>query len=213
MSDPVKPSKRTVTLFIALCLAVSGCDDDPCVALRAVVTDIDETLTTSNGEWVFQTLYPDHDPATRPDADTLMRGYADLGYAVFYVTARGEDLTLVDGTPARQATEDWLELHGFPLAEGRLFLAEGLYVDGDDAVEYKRDVLLSLQAEGWTLDWAYGNADTDIEAFLQAEIPRDRIFLVGSLAGTMDVQPLPDEEAFTRHVADHLPAVPPAPCE
>jgi len=178
-----------------------------------VVTDIDETLTTSDLEWLFELMDEDHDPAMRPDANTLMTWYADNGYRVFYVTARGQDLQLPDLTPARDATEAWLVEHGFPYEEGSLYLAEGTYVTGDDAVEYKAGVINDLVAEGWTMAYAYGNADTDIEAFLEAGIPNDRIYLVGELAGTMDVEPLPDDEAYTQHMADHLPDVSPAQCE
>src|SRR4051812_10555050 len=39
----------------------------------AVVTDIDETLTTDDNEFLYQIADPSYDPAMRPDADTLMQ--------------------------------------------------------------------------------------------------------------------------------------------
>jgi len=185
----------------------------PCVPEAAVVTDIDETLTTADEEWLTQLIDASHDPEMRPDASELMRGYDELEYTVYYVTARGESIELSDGRTAREATQDWLEDHGFPVAEGRLFLAYGAGALGDAAVEYKAGVIEELELAGWTVFWAYGNSETDIEAFQQAGIPDDRIFLVGEHAGEMGVVGIPDEDAFVNHALDHLPTVPQAVCE
>ena len=35
----------------------------------------------------------------------------------------------------------------------------------------------------------------------------ETVFLVGELAGTMDVQPITDEEAFTTHLAEQMGGV------
>jgi phosphatidate phosphatase PAH1 len=195
-------------LFPLMACPTPGDDSQaPCVPPYAVFTDIDETLTTTDEEWLAQLGDPAHDPAMRPGADALMQGYAERGYAVFYVTARGEELELSDGRSARQASEDWLVAHGFPYAEGQLYLAEGLGALGDSAVEYKSEVIMDLEAEGWQADWAYGNADTDILAFQAAGIPDDHIFLVGELAGSMGVQPIVDEDAYEAHITEQLPEV------
>jgi hypothetical protein len=204
-------------LFAFLALSAAGCPqpepEEPCVPQAAVYTDIDETLTTDDHEWLEQLLDASYDPAMRPDADVLMTGYADLGYGVWYITARGEDVDLDDGRTAREATLDWLVLHGFPATDERLFLAPGVGASGDAAVAYKAGVIAARSADGWTASWAYGNAESDIDAFLQAGMPEDRVFLVGELAGTLGVRPVPDEEAFEQHVADHLPTVEAAICE
>ena len=69
--------------FAGLLLAATLCgcpteeQDPPCIPHVLVVTDIDETLTTSNAEWLTQLADGSHDPAMRPDADVLMSGYAD----------------------------------------------------------------------------------------------------------------------------------------
>ena len=174
----------------------------------AVVTDIDETLTTDDMEYVYQILDPDHDPEMRPDADTLMGGLHDLGYRMIYLTARGEELGLLDGTSARDATTGWLDTHGFPYADEDVYLATGLGETGDGAADYKTEVLTSLQDAGVTLALAYGNADTDIAAYQAAGIPDDHIFLVGDLAGDYGVEPIPTEDAYTSHMASYLPTVP-----
>ncbi len=210
----MKGDRLALLLSLIVGFAACGCadGDDRCLA-RAVVTDIDETLTTSDGEWVMQMIYPDQIPEMRPDANTLMNWNADNRYAVFYVTARGDELTLADGTTALDATIAWLEAFDFPLEEGHIFLAEGLGVQGGEAVEYKSAVVSELMGDGYAFDYSYGNAESDIEAFLDAGIARDRVFLVGRLAGTMDVVDLPDEDAFTQHIEDHLPTVAAAFCE
>lgn len=202
--------RRACALFVAPltgCPAVPPRDSAPCVPPWGVFTDIDETLTTSDQEWLDQIADPTHDPAMRPDADLLMRGYAERGYTVFYVTARGEDVALSDGRSARQATSDWLDAHGFPWSEDAVFLAEGIGVYGDAAVEYKSGVILGLAEEGWQPAWAYGNAESDILAFQAAGIPDDHIFLVGALAGTMGVEPILDDDAYSAHLEHQLPLV------
>jgi hypothetical protein len=197
-------------------LLLLGCGDSektadsaavPCVSFRGVVTDIDETLTTTDGEWLSQLADPTHDPAMRPEANALMQAYADQGYGIFYVTARGEDAQLADGRSAREATRDWLVDHDFPVDEDRLYLADGIGALGDSAVAYKSGVIDDLGTDGWSFDWAYGNADTDILAFQASEIPNDTIFLVGELAGTMGVEPIVDGDAYAAHRAVQEPRI------
>lgn len=174
---------------------------------HALVTDIDETLTTLDSEYAKQIVDPSHDPEMRPDANTLMHAYADLGYGIFYVTARGDDVSLSDGTPARDATIDWLTAHDFPLADDHVFLFDGLTVSGEDTRAYKADVLATLADDGWEFDYGYGNATTDIEAWQDGGIADDHIFLVGKLAGEMGVEPVPTEDAYTAHMATQMPNV------
>ncbi len=52
-------------------------------------------------------------------------------------------------------------------------------------------------AQGWDVVYAYGNAESDIEAFKEVGIPNDHIYLVGELADDLEVEPIPDEEAFS----------------
>lgn len=170
----------------------------------AVVSDIDETLTTTDGEWLDQVSDPTHDPAMRPDANTMMQTYADFGYRVIYITARGQQMTLSDDRSSTEATEDWLLDHDFPLRDGDLYLAEGVGALGSTAIEYKSGVIADLEADGLTVAWAYGNADTDIEAFQLAGVGDDQIFLVGVLAGGMGVQPIMGADAYSNHLGHHV---------
>jgi phosphatidate phosphatase PAH1 len=210
----------TLALLLALgcsgssASADSGSPAATCVGGGAVVTDIDETLTTLDSEWTAQIIDASDVPDMRPDADAVFRAYAELGYHAFYVTARGTDITVSDGRTSTEATEDWLVEKGFPYAPGDLFLAPGVGVLGDGAVDYKSGVIADLQAQGYEFVYAYGNATTDIEAFQESGIADDHIFLVGALAGEMGVEPIPDDEAYTAHLASFLPGVEAAPpCE
>jgi phosphatidate phosphatase PAH1 len=174
----------------------------------AVVTDIDETLTTDDNEFLLQIVDPSHDPEMRPDANTLMNAYHDLGYRIFYVTARGDGLILLDGTSATDATTEWLTRHNFPFNASDVFLADGVGAFSSSAADYKTGVMQTLQDYGFDLVWAYGNADTDVEAYQNVGIPDDHIFLVGDLAGQYGVEPISNEDAYTNHMAQQIPLVP-----
>lgn len=190
--------------------ASTGCPAVTDDSAPVVVTDIDETLTTLDSEYLTQLAFPDHVPEMRPGASAVMNQWYALGYRVIYVTARGADLPLIDGTPARQATEDWLALKQFPFTSRDVFLAPG--VQGlTDTAGYKIEVLADLADAGFDVVWAYGNADTDIEAYKAAGIPDDHIWLVGKLAGQYGVNPLPTDEAYEDHLATFMPTAPCAP--
>ena len=97
----MRGSLPVLSLVLLVACPAPGADShSPCVPPFAVFTDIDETLTTTDEEWLAQLGDPTHDPAMRPGADALMQGYAERGYTVFYVTARGERLALSDGRGA-----------------------------------------------------------------------------------------------------------------
>jgi hypothetical protein len=164
-----------------------------------VITDIDETMTTSDSEWLTQVALPFHDPEMRPRANDLMVAWQERGYRVMYITARGDDLFLLDGRNAREATIDWLAAHRFPFRPDDVFLADGVGALFD-ADGYKAGVLRGLQRQGYEVVWAYGNADTDILAYKEAGIPNDHQFLVGDLAGTMGVNGVPGGAAYRRHM-------------
>jgi hypothetical protein len=192
--------------------ADADADEDTCTLRMAVVSDIDSTLTTSDTEWLLQIAVPSHDAAMRPDANVLFQDYAALGYEVFYITARGSGLSLLDGTSARDATAQWLVDHGFPYNPDHLFLADGLGAWGSSAADYKTGILNGQIDLGFRFIYAYGNSDTDIEAFLNVGMAPENVFLVGDLAGGLGVSGVTNADAYTQHVADHMPAVPEATC-
>lgn len=187
-----------------------GCPTVTDATRIAVVTDIDETLTISDEEWLTQIALPFTDPEMRQQANLVMDEYVARGYRVIYLTARGEDLRLLDGRTARRATEDWLDAHRFPYRSQDVFLAPGVGALFE-AADYKTAVLRGLANDGWTFLFAYGNADTDIEAYKNAGIPDEAIFLVGELAGRFGVNPISDAQAYDAHypwVVKRLPCAP-----
>ena len=185
------------------------CEDEQ----PAIVTDIDETLTTDDAEFFMQVTDPTYDPIEREGGAAMINAYADLGYRIMYLTARGEDLdiAMTDET-AREITVRWLEEHGYPLGPDTtvVVLSETLVV-GDATQEYKAAALMEQQAMGWRFDYAYGNATTDIGAYAEAGIDMAVTFIIGEHAGEGGTVAI-DGEAWVDHTAEHLPTVP-AVCE
>lgn len=197
-------------------LSAAACGDDDsglppagvdCADLSpapAIVTDIDETLTLSDEEFLQQVLEPDYVPEAREGSVALVKGYYERGYRILYLTARAETLELMDGTPAREATEQWLQDLGFPLNPDRtrVVLAPDS-VSGAETAAYKQGALEGLEAEGWDFAYAYGNATTDIDAYLGAGIPAADVFIIGEYAGQMGTVAIAGE-AWTDHIATQL---------
>lgn len=179
----------------------------------AIVTDIDETLTISDAEFIMQIGDGNYDPREREGGSELITAYAELGYRIMYLTARSEEIVLeVTGETAREATERWLVEHGYPTdpATTLVVLAPRFVFDAA-AQEYKAAALMEQQAAGWRFDYAYGNATSDIGAYADAGIDPSVTFIIDEHAGeggTVAVQ----GEGWVEHAAAHLPTVP-AVCE
>lgn len=184
--------------------ALPTCD----VERHVVVTDVDETLTTSDLENFRQILDPSHDQQERVDASATFTAFRAKGYWVVYVTARPETLVLRDGRPYRQATLDWFDAHGFPRSDdaSSTYLAPEL-LSALLPRGYKGQVIKALQGAGYQVDYAYGNAATDFQAFSDAGIPLDHTFSIGKLAGWGGTTPIA-EEGYTDHLASFVPTVP-----
>lgn len=143
---------------------------------HVVVSDIDGTLTTSDGELYQQILDGDHVPAAYDGAVELTETHADLGHVVVYLT--GRPYWLLDNTRA------WLAGQGF--AAGPLHVADSnteiLPLDSSVGA-YKHAWLDQLAASGFVIDLAYGNATTDIHAYAAAGIPPASTWIIGPHAG------------------------------
>lgn len=175
---------------------------------RAVVTDIDETLTTADAEFLMELNDPTYDPKMRAGGPDLFNGYAERGYWVLYVTARPSTVNLaVTGETTEQATRRWLTDHGFPLGDRTRLTLAPQFLTGEPVRMYKAGALQDLAAEGFSFDEAYGNAVTDAEAYEDANIPKDATFTIGRLAGTNGTTPIAEQD-FTAHAAEQLPKVP-----
>jgi hypothetical protein len=181
--------------------------------LPAIVTDIDETLTLSDAEFVMQLGDSTYDPIEREGAAEMITAYADLGYQIMYLTARAESLSAEDsGETSRELTERWLMEHDFPLDDAStiVVLSPNLVV-GESARMYKAEAIATQQAAGWRFDYAYGNATSDIDAYADAGIPLDVTFIIGEHAGEGGTVAV-EGEGWVEHTADVLPTVPNA-CE
>ncbi len=185
-----------------------GGDGGECSPAPAIVTDIDETLTLSDEEFLQQLQDGTYDPVMRDGASDLIQGYADRGYRILYLTARSESLTLAGtGEPSRDATERWLEEHDFPVdAETTEVVLADSVVLGSAAADYKSDALATREDGGWSFEYAYGNAETDIAAYEATMIDKTQTFIIGEHAGEMDTVAI-EGEGWVEHATDYLPMV------
>jgi phosphatidate phosphatase PAH1 len=186
----------------------------PCVpqTIPAVVSDIDETLTTDDAE-IFMQIFVDgtYDPMMRAGAEMLMQGYRDRCYHIVYLTGRGED-TRLQGTnePMLDATRRWLTEHQFPLDEEgtRVRLQQIASIDSAVLRAYKANALQGYQcADGFRFDYAYGNSVSDIQAYDDARLSKATTFIIGDHAGEMATQAITDPD-YLAHIASFLETVP-----
>jgi hypothetical protein len=120
-----------------------------------VVSDVDGTLTTTETE-EFSALLTGSIPDSNPDSPAVLSQLAEKGYRVFYMTARPHFLV--------GRTREFVETHGYPpgLVHTSLSLTGAT---GSSAVEYKSGELAMLAARGLHPAWAFGNTDSDAEAY------------------------------------------------
>lgn len=142
---------------------------------RIVLTDIDGTLTASDRELFEQMLDGSHVPVAYPGAVELTQAHAERGHVVVYLTGRPDWLT--------GATRGWLGDLDF--AAGPLRVADSntqiLPTEGSVG-DFKKRVIEQLAAD-YEIDAAYGNASTDLYAYLGAGLPADRVWIIGAHAG------------------------------
>ena len=169
----------------------------------AVVFDIDGTLTTDDGQVVKQLLGRvsgrRHVPAMRPGADAVVRAWAEAGYFPIYLTGRPQIL--------RRDTEAWLRDKGFPAGALRTAATLGDVLPTSWGVaRYKTEALRGWRdAARLEIHAAYGNAETDIEAYREAGIPLDRTWIAGPEAGAEGTRPVQDYRDHLRDVLGTLP--------
>jgi phosphatidate phosphatase PAH1 len=175
---------------------------------RLTVTDVDGTLTTSDGELVVDLISDffapigrdEYVPLAYPGAVDLTNAHASIGHVVLYLTGRPYWLT--------ESTRTWLRELGF--ASGPLHTTDSneQALPSESAVGvFKRDFLLGLVASGFVLDVGYGNATTDIFAYTGAGMAADELWIIGGNGGAQGTQKAEGSwEARAAEVAA-LPAV------
>ncbi len=169
---------------------------------KAVVFDIDETLTTRDLEQILD--YTGIEAAdARGGATQLVNAYVAKGYHPLFVTARTYWYA--------KGTRHWLRDHlSVPDATLRTTLSNhtGIF----DTADYKTAVLKEAQAAGMDIVRAYGNATTDIEGFANAGVSLNDIYVIGEHAGAMGSQAI-HEEHYWNHLADVVTATPHSGCQ
>ncbi len=166
---------------------------------RLMITDIDGTLTASDSELFMQILDGSHVPVSYPGAVDLTRAHDERGWIPVYLTGRPYWLTTI--------TRDWVA--DLDCAAGPLHVTDsnGEALPTEAGVgAYKKAYLESLIAAGYVVDFAYGNAPTDIFAYLGAGIPADQAWIIGANAGQMGTHAVVDSWQAR---ADEVRALPP----
>ncbi|MGE4233745.1 MAG: haloacid dehalogenase [Bacteriovoracia bacterium] len=140
---------------------------------KAVLFDIDGTLTTSDGE-LIEELIGGWTPEMYEDANELAQRYARKGYLILYVTGRPYLL--------RDLSKEWLSDMGFP--DGPLHLTDFVSDSLTNVEHYKEKVLKGyLSGKKIKIKAAYGNAQTDICAYAKAGIDPLNTYIIGPNAG------------------------------
>lgn len=144
---------------------------------RAVLFDIDGTLTTGDREVARQVLL-DAEPEMYPGANRVAQRYAEAGYLVVYITGRPYML--------RNSTRAWLDRRGFPPGALVTTFALREALPGARGVGgYKERILSDLIARPRIhIVHAYGNASTDVCAYARAGIPPTDTYIIGKHAGS-----------------------------
>ncbi|MGN6107212.1 MAG: LNS2 domain-containing protein [Kofleriaceae bacterium] len=161
---------------------------------KIVLSDIDGTLTTRDEELYLQLGDPAYVPAMKTAADRLAQTWAAKGYPIVYLTARTHVF--------RVETRGWLRDLGFP--SGPVITSTDL----GNPRPYKAGWVKRLTEDfGWTIVAAYGNADTDIQAYEDAGIPKALTFIIGEHAGASGTVAIPNDD-YTQHIASFVEAQP-----
>lgn len=160
---------------------------------HVALTDIDGTMTQSDSELFQQIFDGSHVPVAYPGAVELTTTHATRGHVVFYLTGRPYWLM--------QKSRQWL--YDLRFAPGPLHVtdsnSEAVPSEGGVGA-FKRDYLTSLAAKGLVIDVAYGNATTDIYAYLGAGLPADDVWIIGKHAGEQGTHAATD--SWTARVAE-----------
>jgi hypothetical protein len=128
------------------------------------VSDVDGTLTTSELAELGSTI-TGSTPDANDGAAEALKGLVTKGYRPVYLTARPE-LSV-------QRTREFVEERSFPQGRIETSLASLVGLTGNKAVSYKSDALNRLVDKGFEIAYAFGNTDTDAQAYENAGIPSE----------------------------------------
>lgn len=162
-----------------------------------IISDIDGTMTLSDEELLRQLTEPAYDPVENGSANELMEVWYQKNYRLIFLTARPHTF--------RTQTRTWLREHGFPFTP--VISADSLVFD-ESARTYKREFVNRITGElGWTAIAAYGNAESDIQAYEDAGIPKDITFIIGEFAGAQGTTPIQNND-YASHISEYVEPFP-----
>jgi hypothetical protein len=156
---------------------------------KLAVLDVDGTLTRHDAE-LAPDLWADRKEAAvagqlvavaRPGIRELGAALVGKQLALVYVTGRPYWLAAV--------TRGWLEQEKMPPGHLILPIRTRQALPGSAVEAFKLARLRELQKAGFQIDWAFGNASSDIGAYESAKIPKARTFIAGKHSGERDTQP------------------------
>lgn len=166
---------------------------------RLVVIDVDGTLTVGDDELVDQmkaeyleeVVSGNRVPEAYPDAAALTKAWRAKGYLVVYMTGRPYWLAGL--------TRAWLDLQG--CAIGHLHTTDrnrdARPTEGGVG-EFKAAYLKELLAAGYSIDYVYGNAESDVFAYADAGISPAKTHIIGEFGGQGGTQAIAD--GYTGHI-------------
>lgn len=167
---------------------------------RIVIFDVDGTLTIGDDELAneMKAVYFDElvsgkrTPKPYPDAAALTKAWQAKGYLVVYITGRPYWLAGL--------TRDWLNEQG--CAEGHLHTTDrnrdARPTEGGVG-EFKAAYLKELIKQGYSIDYVYGNAESDVFAYAEAGIAQDKTHIIGEFGGKGGTVALKD--GYTEHIS------------
>jgi hypothetical protein len=179
-----------------------------------IVFDIDGTMTTSDEEifkdFKAELLEPlskkDYVPEAYPGGPELTRLHAERGAQLLYMTGRPYWLTTI--------TREWLTKLGYAPATLKLTNSTEEALPTQSGVgTYKLNILKDLIGQGFVVDLAYGNASTDIYAYLGAGIDPKNVYIIGKHGGGQGTNAMKDTWMPEVERAKTLPKIEQPPIE
>ena len=128
------------------------------------ISDVDGTLTSSENAFT-DSLVTGSTVAIQPGAQQAFGDLAAKNYIPVYLTAR----------PSMYTTETraWLDTNQMP--HGPVHLAPSIMLPGSGTAQFKADAMAAWR--GFALAVGNGNRSTDVDAYMQAGLAPDRIFM------------------------------------
>lgn len=157
---------------------------------QSIITDIDGTLSASDNEFITQLFKNiNYVPENNIDAPRLVQTWTGKDYGVVYLTARPNEF--------RWMSRVWLREQGYTF--GPMETAES-FVFGETARAYKRAfVELAKNTLKFDVVAAYGNAQSDVDAYEDGGIPKAITFTINEAEGASGTVGIPDG-SFTAHI-------------